>query len=131
MPIQRFSKKRQAILDLLQTTDTHPSAETIYTKLKFEIPDLSFGTVYRNLNQLEEAGLVQSVGVVNGQERYDACMAPHSHLFCRRCGAVLDISALSVPREVISAVEAKTGCSVDGASISFSGLCADCRKAEE
>ena len=68
----RHSKKREAILAALRGTTRHPSAEWLYRQLKPQHPDLSLGTVYRNLAFFQERGLVQSVGVVQGQERFDA-----------------------------------------------------------
>ena len=81
--IQRFSKKRQAIYDCLRSTTSHPTADWIYHQLHPDFPDLSLGTVYRNLSQLKNAGLIQSVGVVAGQERFDANISPHTHLICK------------------------------------------------
>jgi Fur family peroxide stress response transcriptional regulator len=69
--ITRYSKKRDAIYELLASTTCHPSAEWIYRNLKAEYPDLSLGTVYRNLSRFKEDGSIISVGVVDGQERYD------------------------------------------------------------
>ena len=73
MEVQRKkSKKRQAILESLRSVTDHPTAEMIYNRLKPEYPDLSLGTVYRNLAMFLEEGQVISVGTVDGQERYDA-----------------------------------------------------------
>ena len=78
----RYSKKREAVLSAIQGTDCHPSAEWVYQRLKPLHPDLSLGTVYRNLTFFRENGLIQSVGVVQGQERFDAVVSPHSHFVC-------------------------------------------------
>ena len=72
MEARKYSKKRQAILDALRNTTEHPSAEMLYARLKPEYPDLSLGTVYRNLAMFIRDGAVISVGTVSGQERYDA-----------------------------------------------------------
>ena len=87
----RYSRKREAILNAIQSTDCHPSAEWVYQTLKPTHPDLSLGTVYRNLVLFQQQGLIQSIGVVKGQERFDGCIAPHSHLICTCCGAVMDL----------------------------------------
>ena len=70
MQVRRTSKKRSAIYEALCNTTAHPSAEQLYSQLKPEIPDLSLGTVYRNLNVLMQDGLIITVGHVNGEERY-------------------------------------------------------------
>ena len=87
----RYSKKREAILAVIRGTSTHPSAEWIYHQLRPTHPDLSLGTVYRNLTFFQENGQVQSVGVVRGQERFDAIVTPHSHFMCNCCGTVLEV----------------------------------------
>ena len=76
--MERYSKKREAILDCLRSTDSHPTAEWIYAQLKGEYPDLSLATVYRNLAQLKSSGIIRSVGVVAGLPRF--ALAPQAHL---------------------------------------------------
>jgi len=88
---KRYSKKREAILALLRETRSHPDAEWIYQRAKLQYPDLSLGTVYRNLSELSEDGTIISVAVVDGRERYDANIAPHPHFICGRCAAVIDL----------------------------------------
>lgn len=77
----RYSKKREAILAAIQGTSCHPSAEWIYQQLKPSHPDLSLGTVYRNLIFFQERGDIRSVGVIQGQERFDAVDTPIATLF--------------------------------------------------
>ena len=68
MPIRKNSKKRQVILEALAATTAHPTAQELYQQLKPDYPDLSLGTVYRNLSLFSEQGDVMSVGVFRGQE---------------------------------------------------------------
>ena len=88
---QNFSRKRQAILQALQSTNSHPTADWVYHSLKDSFPDLSLGTVYRNLARFKQQGLILSIGTVNGQEHFDGNIAPHAHFICKRCGNVVDI----------------------------------------
>lgn len=92
MKRQNFSKKREAIFRSICSTDTHPTAEWVYNQLKPEFPDLSLGTVYRNISMFKERGMVISVGTVNGQERFDGNVKPHPHFICTKCGAVIDVN---------------------------------------
>lgn len=126
----RYSKKREAILTLLRSTKTHPTAEWIYQNLKQEIPDLSLGTVYRNLNFFREQSLAQSVGTVAGQERFDGNPAPHPHFVCDRCHAVLDVPTGALP-DLRSAVGGQYGFKADSYELIFHGLCAGCAAAEK
>lgn len=119
-------RKRDAILTYLRQTDTHPSAEMVFAHLKDEYPDLSLGTVYRNLGIFKEQGLIQSLGTVNGVERFDGNIVPHVHFTCNGCSAVLDLPGLDVPRRLPSQVAKQTGGRVDGFQLTFSGLCAEC-----
>lgn len=129
--IQRFSKKRQAIYDCLSATTSHPTADWIYHQLHGDYPDLSLGTVYRNLAQLKSAGLIQSVGVINGQEHFDANVSPHTHLICKRCGTVRDLFEVSLPSAITDTAEAVSGYRITGVSLRFTGLCPACQKAQQ
>ena len=82
---RRYSPKREAILECLRSTDSHPAAEWVYAQLKPSIPDLSLATVYRNLGQFRKDGTIQVIGNVDGEERYDGDISPHSHFICRSC----------------------------------------------
>ena len=55
----RYSKKREAILNAIRSTDTHPSADWVYEKLRGSFPDISLGTIYRNLAAFKNAGLIR------------------------------------------------------------------------
>lgn len=120
MSATRKSRKRDAILACLAGTKTHPPAEWIHAQLKGQMPDLSLGTVYRNLARFRQEGLAISVGTVMGQERFDGCTAPHAHFVCRRCGEVRDVEcAIPSPPESL-------GAKVEGCQLSYHGLCHDC-----
>ncbi len=123
----RYSKKREAILTALQSTHCHPSAEWVYQELKPTHPDLSLGTVYRNLSFFQTQNIIKSVGVVNGQERFDAFTAPHSHFVCNRCGAVLDLHLTEMDQNLNSSVSAQYGLDIEKHELTFYGACKQCR----
>ena len=123
-------RKRNAILSYLQSKVTHPSAETIYTDLKQQIPDLSMATVYRNLTKFRTEGLVQCVATVKGVERFDANTHPHVHFICRHCDAVIDLHEMQIPEALLSQPQAILGSKVESCTLSFTGLCRDCLSKE-
>ena len=125
-PTRKHSKKRDAILDLIQSVESHPGARWVYEKLKPVIPGLSLGTVYRNINIFREEGDVISVGVVNGEERFDGRTEPHPHFICEKCGAVIDLWRMNQP-EITSSISVKIpGCAIDKRKTVFYGLCKEC-----
>lgn len=127
---RNYSRKREAILKVVRSTTCHPTAEWVYRTLKPEYPDLSFGTVYRNLLQFKTDGTIVSIGTVNGQERYDGNVNPHTHFICSRCGAVVD-----VPGDFLNTLQAKEaaaaiGLSVTSCEVFLRGICDKCRQKE-
>lgn len=128
----RYSKKREAILSALQNTKTHPSAEWVYQTLKPTHPDLSLGTVYRNLALFRQQGAVKSVGVVDGQERFDADTSNHHHFVCERCGSVLDLEfAPQGEEQWDGAVSGQYKFKVTHHELTFYGTCQLCQTAQD
>ncbi len=123
---QNYSKKREAILAVIRGTTSHPTAEWVYQALKPDYPDLSLGTVYRNISQFKQDGVIISVGVVNGQERFDGNVNPHTHFVCAGCDSVIDIPGEFVGGKVSSEVAKKFHIQVDSSEVLFHGLCSQC-----
>ena len=119
-------RKRNAILTYLRSVTNHPSAETVFTELKQDIPDLSMGTVYRNLNLFKQQGLAVSVATVKGVERFDGNTDPHVHFICTDCDAVIDLMDMEVPEDLKAIAEKCCGGTVSECQLSFTGLCKDC-----
>ncbi len=126
MSVQKYSRKREAILDTLCSTKTHPTAEWIYARLKPAYPDLSLGTVYRNLSLFRSEGRIICVGTVGGQERFDAKTEPHPHFICDMCGDVIDMDDVETP--FISLPQDFSKGSIDYCDIIFHGKCSKCIK---
>ncbi|MGN1004101.1 MAG: Fur family transcriptional regulator [Oscillospiraceae bacterium] len=123
----RYSKKREAILDAIRSTDIHPSADWVYQTLRPAFPDLSLGTVYRNLARFKEEGLVISVGTVQGQERFDAIVTPHTHFVCQTCGAVMDLPGLKAEENLdLDRIARQNGVKIDHSTLIFYGTCSGC-----
>ena len=124
-------RKRDAILTCLRGTTVHPSADWIYEQLKAEHSDISLATVYRNLALFKTQGIINSLGTVNGVERFDGNTAPHVHYICEECGSVLDLRGIAVPEELNSAVAQTTGGLVYGCQLTFTGKCENCLNNKE
>lgn len=123
------SRQRERILETLRATKTHPTATWVYDELKREFPDLSLGTVYRNLGILRDQGLVRVLQSGSTFDRFDAETAPHYHFNCERCGRVIDVPMGALGDLDGRAAEAVGG-SVSGHRIDFYGVCGDCARAE-
>ena len=124
---QRFSKKRQAIYDAMLQSREHPSAEWVYQALKPDYPNLSLGTVYRNIKGMVASGEVICVGNVEGKDRFDAYVHPHAHLLCGSCGAVVDLDITEDMATQCRAMAEANDIDLDLRSLQFAGRCSGCR----
>ena len=122
----RYSKQRERILEMLKSTDIHPTADWIYDKLKKEFPDLSMGTVYRNLNILYEQGLIKRIDFGKTFDRFDANIIDHYHFICEKCGAIIDLK-IPIDNSLNDKVTENTGYSTKSHKIQFYGICDKCR----
>lgn len=86
-----YSVQRKKIIDYLSSVTTHPTAYEIYQNVKKDLPNISLGTVYRNLDALENAGKILKIKGANA-DRYDGNFNKHYHAICEKCGKVYDIS---------------------------------------
>ena len=125
---RRQSKKRDAIHEMLLASCDHPSAEEIYRRLKPDIPDLSLGTVYRNLSLFRKEGKAISVATVAGQERFDGRTDPHAHLLCAECGRVMDVETPELEPKLCALAQSASGAEVRTCTLTFTGVCPDCRR---
>ena len=128
MPAIRFSRQREALAQALRTRRDHPTAEMLYRSLRQANPNISLGTVYRNLTLLESQGNVLRLPGQDGPDRYDGNVVPHAHLFCDNCGGVADLPDMSdrMDLQAIQAEAAHQGMVVKAGWVSFNGLCAAC-----
>ena len=119
------SKQRDAILSFLATRYDHPTAETVYLNIKEEFPNISLGTVYRNLNLLSEIGEIQKISSGVGPDRFDGNPAPHYHFLCKKCGSVIDLELGDLSHIDVLASQ-NFGGKIEGHVTYFYGQCKDC-----
>lgn len=119
----RYSRQREALVNMLHSVDTHPDAEEIYTILRKEFPNISLGTVYRNLRQLVEMGDV--VEIQCGEySRFDGDISNHHHMYCSSCKRLYD-----VPKNRVNlSVDYIDGFSIKDCTLIINGICKDCVK---
>lgn len=103
----------------------HPTADWVYGRLKGEFPNLSLGTVYRNLNVLLEQGLIGKIDFGSTYDRFDGNTGPHYHFVCERCGAIIDLE-VPIDRSLDRRVNEATPYTVRRHRIEFYGVCDRC-----
>lgn len=121
----RYSRQRERIYEYLLAAKEHPSAEMIHAGLKEEHPELSLGTVYRNLNLLEELGKIRRVTSHQGNERYDAICGDHAHFICQACGSITDIAGVD-PEEIRNRIPVGDGYQISKLDMMITGRCPRC-----
>ncbi|CAA7602916.1 Ferric uptake regulator family [Acididesulfobacillus acetoxydans] len=122
----RFTPQRQAILEFLLETKSHPTAEEIFQHVKEKFPGVSLGTIYNTLNMLKEHRHILELSYGDTSSRFDGNPENHYHVVCSNCGKVVDYDRplLHLEQEASDA----TGFRIDGHRLEFYGLCPDCRK---
>lgn len=121
----KYSKQRELTLKTVRENKFHPTADDIYTILKPENPNLSLGTVYRNLNVLAENGIISKLLMPNGSDRFDGNICDHYHVVCSNCGKVFDIG-FSIVEELDDKIKTLTGVTVTWHRLIISGVCEAC-----
>ena len=122
----RFSKQREIIYEALLNTTIHPTAEILYNSLKKDYPELSLGTVYRNLNFFVQNEKAIKFDAGSGVEHYDATTEPHYHFVCKRCQSVSDIEA-NYDTNLENKISSMNNLDIDSHSIIFYGTCHNCK----
>lgn len=121
----RFSKQREAVLNVLKGTTSHPTAAQIFENVKKEIPNISLGTVYRNLARLSEDGVILKIDSGDGVERFDADTKDHYHMMCTCCGSVNDVF-IDYADNLDEKASNFCGCRIDSHKLMFYGTCKKC-----
>ena len=92
----KYSRQREMIKSFLMTRKDHPTADTVYMNVRQEFPNISLGTVYRNLTLLADIGDIQRIRVGDGVDHFDADISPHNHFTCTHCNSVIDLDMPSI-----------------------------------
>lgn len=124
---RRETKQRDAILNVLRHTHSHPTADRIYEEVRKVIPRISKGTVYRNLKILQELDEISELNMSGTVSRFEGGKEKHYHFRCEKCGRVFDLDE-PVDNELDKSVAERTGLEVHYHQLEFRGLCKECQK---
>lgn len=123
--MNRVTPQREAILKVLRSACAHLTADEIYGAVRLEVPRISLGTVYRNLEILANQGMIQKITTGSGPMRFDGNPHRHVHLRCERCGKLEDV-VMKKPFDPEEYVDQSLGYTVRGVVMEFHGLCRQC-----
>jgi len=123
----RSSRQRKRLLELLCSTEIHPTASWLYDHLKKEFPNLSLGTIYRNLSILIDQGIVKKISASSTFDRFEAKTTPHHHLICTKCRKIIDFEEKVFPA-INEEIRRSTDFDIEGYRIDFFGICRECQK---
>ena len=121
MAQHRYSQQREKIYQTVMASHRHPTAQMVYDALQKKMPQLSLGTVYRNLRQLAQAGYLRELE--GSPSRFDGDLQPHSHIRCLCCGATIDAGT---PYDGTLDRAAPDGWTVRDHDLIFNGVCPAC-----
>ncbi len=121
----KYSRQRELVYSAVMEKHIHPTAEDIYKRLKIDNPNLSLGTVYRNLQTLSDKGSIKKLSFPDKPDKYDGNKTQHYHGICIKCGEVVDIY-LDYLKEIDRSAELKLACPVLSHSIVFDVICPEC-----
>lgn len=125
---RRLTKQRKVILEELCKSDSHPTADELYQTVRQRMPNISLGTVYRNLDFLTEQGQIAKIEYSGSQMRFDALLEFHQHVRCVRCGEISDVFNTVQPPDIAS-IEVP-GFTLLSSRIEFDGICDKCAQEE-
>lgn len=121
----RATPQRIAISRFALSSKDHPTAQTIYSEVRKAYPTVSLATVYKTIQILKSAGLIQELNSLQGQTRFDSDVKPHINLVCLKCGSIEDWEDSMVP-EIITRAKASTNFTATGQCFEVYGICQSC-----
>ena len=123
----KYSRQRESIKACLMARHDHPTADAIYASIREEFPNISLGTVYRNLNLLVELGEIQKLRCGDGADHFDADTRPHYLFMCRECGCIEDLP-MEISQEINDLAQEHVHGKIDSHITYFYGVCENCMK---
>lgn len=128
----KVTPQRLIIYKYLANNFIHPSAETIYNGIRKDNPTISLATVYKTLNSLKDANLIQEINVGEDSFRYDVQIVPHSHIICTECHEIVDYFPNEEFKNISASskdiIEKESGFKINYQQMYFYGTCSNCKK---
>lgn len=124
---QRYTEQRAAVYRFLMGTESHPTADDVFTSVRHDIPDISLATVYKSLETLVSCGLAIKLTYGDGSARYDGRTDQHHHARCLRCGRVTDVPSTLDAGALAGQLEPSPDFIVEGYRLELVGYCSDCQ----
>lgn len=121
----KHSKQRDSIKAFLATRKDHPTADVVYKNVRQSFPNISLGTVYRNLTLLADLGEIARVRVGDGVDHFDYDTSPHYHFICSACGGVTDLP-FPMMTQITKAAQENFRGEIEGQVTYFYGRCKNC-----
>lgn len=121
-----LTKQREAVLQVVRESETHPTASEVYEAARAVLPSISYATVYNSLNFLKNAGLIAEISFASGANRYDAITGRHDHALCTGCGKLVDLD-LELADELMMLAARRSGFEPQSIQLTLKGLCEICR----
>ena len=121
----KYSKQRELIRENLLSRYDHPTADDVYASVKLILPNISLGTVYRNLAQLAENGDILKISTSANKEHFDGFVHRHFHFVCNKCDKIYDID-LDGMDEIKNQAAEKLNADIEDYSLIFYGICENC-----
>ncbi len=122
---KRNTVQRTLVLETVKELRCHATAEEVYNMIVKKYPDISRGTVYRNLNLLSDIGEIRKVEVPGGADRYDHLCHRHYHARCIKCGRLFDVE-MDFIADLEKNIRDTQGFEFTGHDIIFKGICPEC-----
>jgi Fur family peroxide stress response transcriptional regulator len=124
--MSRKSRQRDIILRVVKNTKSHHNADWVYDQVRKEIPNISLGTVYRNLKSLAEAGEILQLEIAGRTRRFDGNTESHYHFRCQKCGLMIDLDE-PVDHSIEKRIANKAGLKILRQRVELTGLCTECQ----
>ncbi|OYP01655.1 Fur family peroxide stress response transcriptional regulator [Lachnotalea glycerini] len=125
MQALKYSRQREAIKEFLLSRTDHPTADTVYTNIRQEFPNISLGTVYRNLSLLADIGEILKISTSEGGDRFDGNTMPHYHFICTKCNSVIDLDLKNM-EHINELASVNFNGKIEGHIAHFYGQCEKC-----